>query len=215
MQETEGVIKYHLHHKFTDANPGWNIASINAWRTLLYQLQLIGQQKDRYFGYGYGNISQRMQAEQFLISGTQTGGIAELSINHYCLVLSADLSNNTLYSSGPCEPSSEALSHASVYTQDNGIQCIIHAHSPEIWHATKYLKLACTAKDIAYGTPDMAYAIGDLFNSGQLKDQAIFTLLGHEDGIISFGKNFPEAAFVMINTLANAKQLVPRPLNNR
>ena len=99
--ETEGVTKYHLRHKSTVADSGWNISAINSWRTLLYQLQLIGQQKDRYLGYGYGNISQRMQAEKFLISGTQTGGITELSIDNYCLVTAADLSSNTLYSAGP------------------------------------------------------------------------------------------------------------------
>ncbi len=207
MHETEGVIKYHLHHQSTAANPKWNIASINTWRTLLYQLQLIGQQADRYMGYGYGNISQRVKGQQFIISGTQTGSIAELSIKNYCLVEATDLINNTLYSIGPCKPSSEALSHASVYAQDKTIQCIIHAHSPEIWHATQDLKLACTAKDVAYGTPDMAYAISQLFNSGELEQQALFTMLGHEDGVISFGKTFPETAFTMINTLANARQL--------
>ena len=207
MQETEGVIKYHLHHKSTVANAEWNIATINSWRTLIYQLQLIGQQADRYLGYCYGNISQRLKDEQFIISGTQTGGIAELSLENYCLVEASDLINNSLYSTGPCKPSSEALSHASVYTQDKNIQCIIHAHSPEIWLATEALKLACTPKDIAYGTPAMAYAISQLFLSGQLEQQNVFTMLGHEDGVISFGNDFPHAAFAMINTLASAKQL--------
>jgi hypothetical protein len=32
-------------------------------------------------------------------------------------------------------------------------------------------------------------------------------LLGHEDGIISFAENFPQAAFTMINTLVYARQL--------
>ena len=207
IQETEGVIKYHLQHQSTEAGPKWDIAAINSWRTLLYQLQLIGQQADRYMGYGYGNISQRITGEQYLISGTQTGGIAELALDNYCLVVSADLSNNTLCSTGPCKPSSEALSHASVYAQDNTIQCIIHAHSPEIWQATNALNLAYTDKDVAYGTPDMAHAISDLFDSGQLKHQAIFTLLGHEDGVISFGQSFPQASWAMIDTLASAMQL--------
>lgn len=206
MQETEGVIKYQLHHQSTTANPEWDIAAINTWRTLLYQLKLIGQQADRYMGYGYGNISQRIKDEQFLISGTQTGGLAELSLENYCLVEATDLINNTLYSIGPCEPSSEALSHASVYKQSKNIQCIIHAHSPEIWQATKVLNLACTPQDIAYGTPDMAYAISQIFNAGQLEQQALFTMLGHEDGVISFGQNFPQAACSMINTLAMARQ---------
>lgn len=207
MQKTEGVIKYQLQHTTTPANPEWDIAAINVWRTLCSQLQLIGQQEGRYMGYGYGNISQRMTGEQFLISGTQTGGIAELTLDNYCLVEATDLNNNTLYASGPCKPSSEALSHASVYAQDSTTQCIIHAHSPEIWHATKALKLARTPKEIAYGTPAMADAISKLFKSGQLEQHPLFTMRGHKDGVISFGQNFPQAAFTMINTLASAKQL--------
>lgn len=206
MQETEGVIKYQLHHQSTAVNPEWDIAAINTWRTLLYQLQLIGQQADRYMGYGYGNISQRIKGKQFIISGTQTGGIAELSAENYCLVETTDLINNTLTSTGPCQPSSEALSHASVYRQDKSIQCVIHAHSPEIWQTTQALNLACTSKEVAYGTPDMAYAIHQLFNSGQLEQQDLFTMLGHEDGVVSFGQNFPQAACIMISTLAMARQ---------
>ncbi|OQK17919.1 hypothetical protein AU255_08675 [Methyloprofundus sedimenti] len=205
IQETEGVIKYRLHHEVTTAHSDWNIATINTWRTLLYQLQLIGQQTDRYMGYGYGNISQRFKGEQFIISGTQTGGLAELTEVHYCLVEKADINSNHLYSSGPCKPSSEALSHASVYQQDQTIQCVIHAHSPEIWHATKALKLAHTALDVTYGTPEMALAIGELFHSEALKQRALFTLLGHEDGVLAFGQSFPQAACTIITTLANAK----------
>ncbi|WP_428352949.1 class II aldolase/adducin family protein [Methyloprofundus sp.] len=206
-QETEGVIKYHLNHEFTAANPKWDIVAINTWRTLLYQLKLIGQHADRYMGYGYGNISQRTEGEQFLISGTQTSGIAKLTLENYCLVEATDLASNTLYSSGPCNPSSEALSHASVYQHDKSIQCVIHAHNPDIWHATKDLKLPCIAQGVAYGTPDMAHAINQLFHSGRLKHQSLFTMLGHKDGVFSFGQDFPRAAFTMINTLASARQL--------
>ncbi|NOR81064.1 MAG: class II aldolase/adducin family protein, partial [Methyloprofundus sp.] len=106
----------------------------------------------------------------------------------------------------PCQPSSEALSHASVYRQDTGIQCIIHAHNPEIWQATQALNLACTPKNITYGTPNMAYAINELFQSGKLEKQSLFTMLGHEDGVVSFGQNFPQAACIMISTLAMARQ---------
>jgi hypothetical protein len=207
MQETEGVIKYQLRHTPTPPNNHWNLTTINIWRTLLYQLELIGQQADRYFGYGYGNISQRFANEQFIITGTQTGGLSKLSAKNYCLVTKTNLSHNSLHSTGPCQPSSEALTHASVYAQDSATMCVIHAHSPEIWQATQALGLACTTKDIAYGTPEMAQAVTQLFLSGKLDKQPIFTLLGHEDGVITFGKDFPEAAFAMINTLAMARQL--------
>lgn len=205
MQETEGVIKYQLTHRQAATSPDWPLATMNSWRCLLYKLELIGQHPTRYMGYGYGNISQRYTGEQFIISGTQTGGLAELSAAHYCVVEKADTNSNSLHSSGPCKPSSEALSHASVYQQDPAIQCVIHVHSPEIWHATKALKLAHTPLDIAYGTPEMAFAIGELCHSEVVKQRALFTLLGHEDGVIAFGQSFPQAACTLITTLANAK----------
>lgn len=207
MQDTEGIIKYQLYHQTTEPDPDWNIATINTWRTLLHQLELIGQRADRYMGYGYGNISQRIHQEQFIISGTQTGGLAELSAQHYCLVEKADINHNRLYSSGPCKPSSEALTHASVYAQDPTIQCVIHAHNPDIWQATHKLQLAHTHQHIAYGTAEMAKAVSELFISGQLTQQPLFTMLGHKDGVVAFGQDFPQAAFALINTLVMAKQL--------
>ncbi len=206
-KEAEGVTKYHLYHQPAVADPLWNLTIINNYRTRLYQVGMIGQSPERYMGLGYGNISQRYNGEQFIISGTQTGGVPELSMEHYCLVTKADLVMNTLYSIGPCNPSSEALSHASVYQQDQMIQCVIHAHSPMIWHATKALKLAHTSESVAYGTPAMAHAINDLFNMGQLAQVPLFTLLGHEDGVIAFGQSFPQAFAVMIRTLTSAKLL--------
>lgn len=207
MNETEGVIKYHLTHKAMSLPPDWDIASINAWRTHLFQLKLIGQQKKRYLGYGYGNISQRIKGETFIISGTQTGGLETLSINDYCLVIAADLNNNQLSSTGGCQPSSEALSHASVYAQDKDIQCVIHVHSPDIWGATQALNLAHTGQDIAYGTPEMAQAIHQLLDDMPCTQSALFTMLGHEDGVISFGKNFLQAGSLLLDILARTKQL--------
>ncbi len=207
MQETEGVIKYHLDHRQTAANPDWPLTTMNSWRCLLYKLELIGQTPKRYMGYGYGNISQRFTDEQFIISGTQTGGISKLLAQHYCLIEKVDLAHNQVDSSGPCQPSSEALTHASVYAQSKTINCVIHAHSPEIWQATQALQLPHTTPNIAYGTPEMAEAVSQLFQSKQLKKTSIFTMLGHEDGVVAFGHDFAQTACALINILAASKQL--------
>jgi len=207
MQETEGVIKYHLDHRQTSANPDWPLSSMNSWRCLLYKLELIGQNPKRYMGYGYGNISQRFTNKQFIISGTQTGGISNLLAQHYCLIEKVDLTHNQVDSSGPCLPSSEALTHASVYAQSKTINCVIHAHSPEIWQATQALQLPHTTPNIAYGTPKMAEAVSQLFQSEQLKQASIFTMLGHEDGVVAFGHDFAQTACALINILAASKQL--------
>lgn len=203
MAETEGVIKYHVDHLKKDIEQTISLSEINAWRTVLFKLQLIGQQQDRYEGYGYGNISQRLRLASdkttpFIISGTQTGGIQSLSRQHYCQVLEADPSKNSLKSIGLTPPSSEALTHASVYQQDHKIQAVIHVHCPTIWNNTLQLKLPHTTAEVAYGTPEMAKEVARLIQTKQSKQENIFSMLGHEDGIIAFSDSMEKAALLLI-----------------
>ena len=204
--EQEGVIKYQLNHHLESLPHSSSITEINAWRTLMTRLQLIGQDKARYEGYGFGNISQRVDSnpEQFIISGTQTGHISVLSIDNYCLVTSATPALNQIHATGLCKPSSEALTHASVYLQDKKIQAVIHVHCPEIWRNTKKLKLPHTMNNVAYGTPEMAGAVSQLFMQQNWRQGSIFTLLGHEDGVIAFGEDLPQAANALVNQLSLA-----------
>ena len=81
MKEQEGVIKYQLNHTQQPINRLLSLTGINAWRTIAVRLDLIGQTPERYDNVGFGNISQRIDAHnsQFIISGTQTGHIEQLS----------------------------------------------------------------------------------------------------------------------------------------
>jgi ribulose-5-phosphate 4-epimerase/fuculose-1-phosphate aldolase len=205
MKEQEGVIKYQLEHSQQPIQ-AFPFSGINAWRTIAVRLDLIGQNPDRYDNIGFGNISQRVDAnsDQFIISGTQTGHIEQLSPEHYCLVVKAEPHQNRLQSRGLCKPSSESLTHASVYAQDNAIQAVIHAHSPEIWKHTLALGLPHTNADVPYGTVEMATAVEQLFQSGKLTQPSLFTMLGHEDGVVAFGTNMQEAAWELINCLSLA-----------
>ncbi len=206
MSETEGVIKYQLHHTHSPLPAQIALAELNAWRSMMFKLNLIGQNPQRYQGYGFGNISQRLNTEnlQFIISGTQTGHLSVLSRHDYSLVTQAIPQHNTLFSSGETQPSSEALTHASVYLQKPDIQAVIHVHCPEIWQKTQALNLAHTAADVAYGTPEMAAAVTQLFKSENWQQSAVFTLLGHEDGVIAFGISLSQAACALITELAKA-----------
>lgn len=206
MTELEGVIKYQLNHMQQPVNLSLSLTEINAWRTIAVRLDLIGQDPERYDNIGFGNISQRIDAHsgQFIISGTQTGHIQHLSPEHYALVVKAEPHRNRLQSSGLCKPSSESLTHASVYAQDHSIQAVIHAHSPEIWKHTVALGLPHTNADVPYGTVEMATAVEQLFQSGKLTQISLFTMLGHEDGVIAFGKNMQEAACELIKYLSMA-----------
>lgn len=206
MNEQEGVIKYRLNHDYAPLTLSISLAEINAWRGILYKLNLIGQDKQRYAGLGYGNISQKVNERplQFVISGTQTGHLEQLSRHDYCLVTEASPENNSITSTGECQPSSEALTHASVYAQDDTVQAVIHVHSPAIWNNTRILQLAHTSADIAYGTPAMAQAVAQLINRQQWQHAAVFTMLGHEDGVIAFGASLNQAAQILISQLARA-----------
>ncbi|MDD1627903.1 MAG: class II aldolase/adducin family protein [Methylococcaceae bacterium] len=206
MKEQEGVIKYQLEHTQTPISEKFSLIEINAWRTIIFRLGLIGQNPERYDNLGFGNISERLnpQSSQFIISGSQTGHIEQLSQEHYCLVVKADPRKNRIQSCGLYKPSSESLTHASIYAQDSTIQAVIHVHSPEIWDNTVALNLPHISADIPYGTVEMATAVERLFQSGSLQQTSLFTMLGHEDGVVSFGRNMPEAAWELVKYLALA-----------
>jgi L-ribulose-5-phosphate 4-epimerase len=206
MKEQEGVIKYQLSHTQQPIGDQLPLTEINAWRTVMHRLDLIGQNPERYDNIGFGNISQRIAPgnSQFIVSGTQTGHLEQLKPEHYSLIVNAEPHKNRLQSRGLCEPSSESMTHASVYSQDDAIQAVIHAHSPDIWKQTAALNLPHTAADIPYGTVEMAMAVEQLFQSGELKHVSIFSMLGHEDGVVAFGRSMQEAAWELIRHLSLA-----------
>ena len=206
MSETEGVIKYQLHHTQTPLPDNIALAELNAWRTVMFKPNLIGQNPDRYNGYGFGNISQRLPTSdlQFVISGTQTGYLKVLKRWDYCLITQASPQDNTIFSCGETKPSSEALTHASVYLQNPDIHAVIHVHCPQIWQHTDKLNLAHTAADIPYGTPEMANAVTQLFKAKHWLQTAVFTMLGHEDGVVAFGYSLSEAASSLITQFSLA-----------
>lgn len=212
MSEQEGVIKYLLEHQCTALPSEIDISEINAWRSLLYRLKLIGQLPEKYDGLGYGNISRRIVpgGERFLITGTQTGDLAILGPEHFALVDSASPLLNSIHATGPRQPSSEALTHACVYLQNPAAQAVIHVHCPELWRNTRALNLPHTDADVTYGSIEMASAVERLFTSGQLQTLPIFSMLGHEDGIVAFGDSLAAAGTALIRQLALALSLEQR-----
>ena len=204
MKDQEGVIKYQLEHSQKSITEFFSFNDISAWRAIIFRLGLIGQDPERYDNLGFGNISQRLnpQNSQFIISGTQTGHIEYLNSTHYALVIKSCPQKNRLQSCGLSQPSSEALTHSVLYGLDKNIQAVIHVHSPGIWRQTSSLKLPHTTEDISYGTVEMALAVEQLYQSGELQQTSLFTMLGHEDGVVSFGESLQEAAWELIKHLA-------------
>lgn len=204
----EGVIKFELEYTPTADVSAGAIEQLNHWRTILFEYQLIGQDDVRYGGYGYGNVSQRIDVDEpvrsdsFVISGTQTGGIRTLAADHYARVLACDLQHNRVIADGPVKPSSESLTHAAIYAQAGNIRCVLHVHSNDIWHRAQRIDVPCTRADVAYGTPAMAAEVARLFQSTDVLARQILVMAGHEDGIIAFGNTPEQAGMVLLETLA-------------
>ncbi len=202
--EEEGVIKFNLF--FSHASPIGleSIAELNAWRQILHRLGLTGRDPFRYQGLAYGNVSQRTSANAFIVSGTQTGAKEHLSTQDYCIVTDFNLEKNCVYAKGPIEPSSEALTHGSIYAANRQITCVLHAHSPSIWRNASRLGISQTSPSIAYGTPEMGKAVEQ---AAKNLEYGIIAMGGHEDGILAFAGTLCRAGTELVRYLAKAEQL--------
>ncbi|WP_291318041.1 class II aldolase/adducin family protein [Desulfuromonas sp.] len=176
-------------------------------------LQLIGQDSRRYGGFGFGNISCRHRTRQdpdaFIISGTQTGQFEELTPEHFATVLRCFPRENRVVAKGPVQPSSEAMTHATVYGHDPAIQFVIHAHSPQIWKNAEALGFPVTRPGIPYGTVEMTVEVARLLGNQFAGSSGIFSMGGHEDGIVAFGPSAGQAARLLIDALGGALQVRP------
>lgn len=202
MKEQEGVIKYHLQHTAKAIDTTIDLTALNAWRQVLLLLQMIGQDPRRYQGLGFGNLSIRLNENSFLISGTQTGHIPVLQLANCAIVDHAEPYRNRIVSHGQTQPSSEALTHAILYQLSLDVNAVIHVHCPQIWLNSRQLDLPYISDAIAYGTPEMAKAVAKLYQSRRMESQPIFSMLGHEDGIVAFGFDLSQAARILIEKLA-------------
>jgi ribulose-5-phosphate 4-epimerase/fuculose-1-phosphate aldolase len=210
--QQEGVIKFHLEFTPGPPLPAVEIARLNTWRAKLYRQKLIGQDPARYGGYGYGNLSMRLAPydaapalRRFVISGSQTGDLAELGPEQYAIVTECYPQENRVVAHGPIRPSSESLTHAAVYALDPAIRVVFHVHSPEIWHVAALLGIPITDPNIPYGTPAMAAEVVRLFAETTVAQRRIFSMGGHEDGIVAFGETAEAAGEALLATLVAAQ----------
>ncbi len=201
MTEQEGVIKFNLEYA-EQILRDIPVEPLTAWRSILKDLGLVGQTPERYDGYGFGNVSIR-HGDGFLISGTQTGALDHVTLSDYALCETWDLPGNAVTAIGEVKPSSESLSHASIYDVNPAVTCALHVHSPDIWQAAQRLGIPITDKDVPYGTPEMAKAVRRLIQNMPLP--GIFSMGGHEDGVFTFGTSLAEAGELLVSMLAKAR----------
>jgi len=210
----EGVIKFqaeHRHGPLKGERSEALVHELSGWRELLVRTGLMGQSLVRYGGAGFGNLSARMPpfpgergARAFLVTGTQTAGLAQVGPEHFCLVRRYDVGSNRVESEGPVLPSSEAMTHGAIYDLGPQIRYVFHAHTPVIWKLAFALRLPTTSERVAYGTPEMASEVQRLYRDSVLPESRILAMGGHEDGVITFGRTAEEAGEVMLRFLARS-----------
>lgn len=202
MHPAEGVIQFALDFRPGPAPAAESLVDLESWRTIFRRLGLLGQEPARYEGLGFGNLSRRAAGDSFIISGTQTGGLARLGPEHYVTVLGCDPEGNRVTASGPVRPSSEALSHGILYQSDPTIAWVMHLHSPEIFAAGERLGLPITAPDATYGSPALAVEIRRLATAAGRP--GLLVMGGHQDGILAFGSSAEATGLLAVSTLARA-----------
>lgn len=190
----EGYIKYRSFWTKAPVPAAAAAASeeLDTWRRPLIEVGLIGQYED--LGIGYGNISVRCgEPGQFLISGTQTGHVANTDKTHYSLVTSYNSHANIVCSVGPVQASSESMTHAAIFGLDVNIGAIVHVHSEVLWR--HFLnKLPTTGPNVAYGTPEMADEFRRLYVDTAFRETRLAVMAGHDEGLVSIGGTLQEAA---------------------
>ena len=210
----EGIIKFTFQHRKCDLSYdlfGELCYRLIAWRRIMSETALVGRTPGRYGGAAYGNLSGRVTPfpgergqRRFLITGSGTGGHACMSPLDFCIVESYNIKKNFVISRGPADPSSESMSHGTIYDLDSRIRFVFHAHSPIIWSQSSALRLPTTASGAFYGTPEMAEEIIRLFRTTDLSEMKILAMQSHEDGIIVFGSSAEEVGSTLICYLSAA-----------
>ena len=172
----EGYIKY-----VSDWTPGpapdaAAVDLLNRWRKPLWEAGLVGH---------------------YVISGTQTGHIADTSGEHYALVTAVNIAGNSVSSIGHVKASSESLTHAAIYALSERINAVVHVHSEALWKESLD-QLPTTRADVPYGTPEMAEEFGRLWRETDFANHGLAVMAGHDEGLVSIGGTLEEAATRML-----------------
>lgn len=187
----EGYIKFQLEWQKAPGLLPSETEEIIEYRQKCFHAGFIGVYKDS--GIGFGNISQRHgKNNSFIISGTQTGNLTEVTSDHFALVMSVDFEKNIVQCIGPVAASAESLTHAVFYELDQQINCVIHIHHLKMWERLKD-KFPTTGQNVPSGTVAMVNEVKRLYRESNLPGVKLMIMAGHKEGMVSFGKNFDEA----------------------
>lgn len=193
MPREEGVIKFKLHWQNGEV-PAFDLQGFNQARSALIQAGLIGEAD----GVGFGNLSVRL-GSGFLISGTQTGHLKELSSSHIVLVRQFNIKGNEIWSTGQTKPSSESMTHGAVYSANSEIGAVVHGHHLQLWeYGLKHWK--STPESIPYGTSDMANAVIRLVEQVDCIS-GLLAMAGHPGGVLAWGGSLESATGLLLKEI--------------
>ena len=182
---TEGYVRFQA--QWTETGPPRHdrLSELDSLRTRLWDRGWIGATPE---GVGFGNLSLRDHGSTFIITGTATGADRVLGPRGYTLVTAVHRSRNTVVCQGPVRASAETMSHAAIYEAHPRVTCVIHIHSGDLWRRGLELNWPATPVQAEYGTPGLADAIAALVRARD-RPRGTLVLAGHQDGILSFGRD--------------------------
>lgn len=185
----EGYIKFSYAHEAAPAPTHPRLHDLMRIRDDLHEWELIGVLPD---GIGYGNVSARIDgSNRFIITASGTGLEFPIAAAHFCEVGACDIAQNRVVCRGPLPASSESMSHGAIYAARPDAGAVIHVHDRLMYRLLLAEGAPQTPKDAAFGTPEMARAVGSL--AASLPPVAALVMAGHEDGLIAYGPD-PHAA---------------------
>lgn len=204
-QPQEGVVQFAFG---LSPEPGIEPSGeLRAWREMLMRLGLIGQDPERYDGFAFGNLSERVRptadTDKLVISASQTAHLHRDNPAAWVTVDDVSLERFWAEARGKHPPSSETMTHAMIYAAEPRASWVFHAHSPEIFRAADQLNLPATPADVPYGSPAMAQAVAHLLNNNMSRP-LVFVTAGHEDGVFALGPTARDTGGLLVSYLARA-----------
>ena len=194
----EGIIKFNITNWIKVPNLSKRIwGGIESSRKELYKLELIGY--DEINKVGYGNISERYNENEFVITASQTGQIISLGEENFSIILLADFDRNSVVCYGPAKPSSESITHAACYYNNSLINAVIHVHSRFLWEKLYNESCYSTPEDAEFGSIELSKAIAKIMKNALLDEPCLVVMKGHQDGIIVAGKSIEEATNYLLD----------------
>lgn len=220
-EDREGVIRFRADHVDEPLPESLrpHLGPLTTWRRALRAVGWLGQERDRYDGYGFGNLSLRVPGEGFVITGSQTSGLEEMGWADMAQVRRWSIEDNRMVSRGRTLPSSESLSHAALYALSTEIRAVFHVHAPRIfrWALEKPSpRLPTTAVDVEAGTPCMAEEIARLWRAGPPAgfgeaSHGVLVMGGHPEGLLAFGESVDAAGRSLVRVAVRAARHSSEP----